>query len=167
MKRVNGCIWALILRPPCLCTSLGITFAESIRMSEQIPIKRHRLEQVETFEVSGDELERIEREASSVGTYLQYALFWLPVGISLTATLSLTTISSNRVYISFFVVMVMSYAFGLFFLVRWYQTRDVFKELIRKIRDRQVGPVGEEGKELKPADLAELPSTEPPKENQQ
>jgi len=128
--------------------------------NDQITAKRHRVEHVDVYEVFGDELDRIETEATSVGTDLQFALFWLPIAITLTVTLSLTSIQSQKVYVSFFSLTVISYALGIYFAIRWWLCRGVFKRLLAKIRDRQVGPVGEEGKEVK--NLTELPSAEPP-----
>ena len=129
---------------------------------ENIPAKRHRLENVEIFEVTGDELDGIEREASTVGTDLQFALVLIPIGISLTATLFLTKISSERVYETFLTITIASYVFGIFFFIRWWLQRGTFKRLIEKIRSRRLGPVGEQGKELNPSELAELPSSVPP-----
>jgi hypothetical protein len=125
---------------------------------DQIPIRRHRVEHVETYDVFGDELDAIEREAATIGTDLQYALFWLPLGLSFTASLLLTTIKSDRVYSAFFIITVMSYAFAVYFGIRWWQRKGNFQRLLSKIRERQVGPVGDEGKELKPAELEALPS---------
>jgi uncharacterized membrane protein YraQ (UPF0718 family) len=129
---------------------------------ERIPAKRHRLEDVEIYEVTGDELDRIEQEAATIGTDLQFALVLLPVALSLTAALFLTTIPSIRVYVTFLVIMIIAYVFGAWFFIRWSRERGTFTRLLGKIRQRRVGPVGEEGKERTPAQLAELPSSEPP-----
>jgi hypothetical protein len=127
---------------------------------DHITAKRHRVEHVDVYEVFGDELDRIEQEGISVGTDLQFALFWLPIAVTLTTTLSLTNIQNLKIYVGFFIVMVVSYGFGIYFGIRWWRCRGSFKRLLTKIRDRQVGPIGEEGKEVK--NLTELPSAEPP-----
>jgi hypothetical protein len=129
---------------------------------ERIPVKRHGLEHVEIFDVMGDELDTIEREAANIGTDLQFSLVLLPVALSFTAALFLTTIPSIRVYVSFLVVTIISYVVGSWFFVRWSRQRGTLKRLLQKIRDRRVGPVGEAGKERTPAQLAELPASEPP-----
>jgi len=129
---------------------------------EHIPAKRHRLEDVEIYEVTRDELDGIEREAATIGTDLQFSLVLLPIGLSLTATLFLTTISSLRVYVTFLVILIIAYVLGIWFFVRWVRQRGTLKRLLQRIRDRRVGPVGREGRELNPAQLAELPSSEPP-----
>ena len=129
---------------------------------ENIPAKRHRLAHVDIFEVTGDELDNIEREAANIGTDLQFSLVLLPIAVSFTLTLVLTTIASPRVYSSFFIITLLTYVLGIYFGIRWFRQRGSFKKLLQKIRDRSVGPIGQEGKELNAAELAELPSTEPP-----
>ena len=127
--------------------------------NEHITVKRHRLEHVDVYEVFGDELDRIEQEAATIGTDLQFALFWLPIAVTLTATLILTNIPNERVHTGFLIFTIMSYGFGVYFVIRWLRQIGSFKRLLSKIRDRQVGPIGEEGKEIK--DVTELSSGEP------
>lgn len=131
---------------------------------ENIPAKRHRLPHVEIYEVTGDELDNIEREAATIGTDLQFALVLLSAALSFTATLVLTTIPSQRRFESFLIITVIAYILGLSFGIRWLRQREPFKECLRKIRDRRVGPIGQEGKELNAGDLAELPASEPPQQ---
>ncbi len=135
--------------------------------ADQIPAKRHRLRHLDLYDVSGDELDQIERLGTSVGTDLQFATFWLPIGITTLLTLIVLTISDTRVFITYVCIMLVSLGFSIYFFVRWWITRGEFKKLINRIRERQVGPVGEEGKELKPSDLANLPSVAPNEENPQ
>ncbi len=133
---------------------------------DQIPAKRHRLPHVDLYDVSGDELENLERLGTSVGTDLQFCTFWLPIGVSAMLTLigeayGSVPISNPHVYETYLVAMFVGYGFGIFFGVRWWLTRAHFKKCVDKIRQRQVGPVGEEGKELKPSELESLPSATP------
>src|SRR5439155_6527816 len=87
--------------------------------NEHINVKRHRLEHVDVYEVFGDELDRIEQEAATIGTDLQFALFWLPIAVTLTATLILTNIPNERVHTGFLIFTIMSYGFGVYFVIRW------------------------------------------------
>jgi hypothetical protein len=134
---------------------------------ERIPAKRHRLEHVELFEVLGGELDQIEQEAATLGTDLQFALVLLPIALSFTVTLVLTTIPTERKFNAFLIVTILAYIAGLYCAKRWWQHRGGLKKLFQEIRERRVGPVGEEGKELNPAELAELPASEPPPEPSQ
>jgi hypothetical protein len=127
---------------------------------DQIPVKRHRLEHAEIFEISADELDSIERSGASVGTDLQFATFLLPIAITLTTVLLITPIQNSRLWDGFFITLIVGYVLGSYFLIKWGRQRNTFKEVLRKIRDRRVGPLGQEGRELLPRELAELPAQE-------
>jgi hypothetical protein len=134
---------------------------------DQIPAKRHRLQHLDLYDVSGDELDNLEQVGSNVGTDLQFATLWLPIGISALLTLIAIPIANSRVYEAYLVAAFVGFGFGIYFGVRWWSNRGQFKRCIEKIRQRQVGPVGEEGKELRPSELeilpAGTPTEEPPK----
>src|SRR5260370_37961765 len=110
---------------------------------ERIPAKRHRLEDVEIYEVTGDELDRIEQEAATIGTNLQFALVLLPIALSLTTALFLTTISSIRVYVTFLVIMIIAYVFGAWFFERLSRDRVTFTHFLGKLRSRLLRQLGE------------------------
>ena len=131
---------------------------------EQIPAKRHRLRHVDLYDVSGDELDNLEQIGASVGTDLQFCTFWLPIGISATLTILSVPINNPHVYTAYVVAAFVGFGFGAYFGIRWWITRGQFRRCISKIRERQVGPVGEEGKELKPSELETLPSGAPTEE---
>ena len=126
--------------------------------NELIPIRRHRLSGLDVCDVTTDELNSIEREGSNVGTDFQIAQFFITIALSfLAATLS-NTPTSDRVYTVFVVVIAVCFALGVAFGIKWWRERGEFSRLIQKIKDRQIGPMGDEGKEIKPAELEELPS---------
>jgi hypothetical protein len=127
---------------------------------EHILVKRHRIEHAEIYELTSDDLRRIEDEGSRVGTHFQFATAWLPVAIALTVTLSTVSIPQDRTYYSLLMFTVISYGFGLFHGICAWQQRGRFKTVLNEIRERQVGPVGEKGQELRPSELQELPSSE-------
>jgi len=54
---------------------------------DQILAKRHRIRHLDLYDVSSDELDQIERVGKSVGSDLQFATFWLPIGITTLLTL--------------------------------------------------------------------------------
>jgi hypothetical protein len=134
---------------------------------DQIPAKRHRLQHLDLYDVSGDELDHLEQLGSTVGTDLQFCTFWFPIGISATFTLLAVPIPSPHVYSTYLVGAFVGYGFGVFFGVRWWFSRGQFKKCVDKIRERQIGPVGEQGKELKPSELETLPSGTPAEEPKQ
>ena len=125
---------------------------------EHIIVKRHRVEHAEIYELFGDDLRRIEDEGSRVGSHLQFATAWLPVAISVTITLVTVAIPNDRVFYSLMIFAFVGYGFGIFHSVNAWQQRGSFKAVIREIRERKVGPLGESGEELKASQLEELPS---------
>jgi len=128
---------------------------------DQITAKRHRLSHLDLYDVSGDELDNLQEIGSTVGTDLQFCTFWLPIGVSATLTLLAVPISNAHVYETYLVAAFVGFGFGIFFGVRWWNSRGRFRRCIEKIRQRQVGTVGEEGKELKPSELESLPAEAP------
>jgi|SRR5579872_1450230 len=133
---------------------------------EQITAKRHRLPHVDVYDVSGDELDNLERVGSHVGTDLQWTTFWFPIGLSALLTLIATPVPNAHVYEAYLVACFVGFGFSIYFATRWWSNRGEFKNCIGKIRQREVGPLGEEGKEVKPSRLETLPAVAPPQEPQ-
>jgi hypothetical protein len=128
---------------------------------DQITTKRHRISHLELFDVSGEELDNLEEIGQSVGTDLQFFTFWIPIGLSATFTLNAITISDIHVYNFYLIAAWVGFGMGIYHGIRWLNNRGRFKKRINKIRERQIGPVGEEGKELKPSELENLPAGAP------
>jgi hypothetical protein len=105
---------------------------------DQIAAKRHRLQQLELYDVSGDELDHLEQLGSSVGTDLQFCMFCLPIGISATLTLLVVNVTNPHVYETFWVAIFVGFGLGAFFGYRWLMARGQFSKCIDKIRQRQV-----------------------------
>jgi len=131
---------------------------------DQIPAKRHRLQHVDLYDVSSDELDKLQQVGSSVGTDLQFATFWLPIAIASLLTLISVPITDRHVFDVYLVATFVGFGFGFYFAFKWRSGTNEFKKCIDKIRERQVGPVGEQGKELKPSELEQLPAGSPTEE---
>lgn len=131
--------------------------------SANIPLRRHGLSHVETYDVTADELDRIESEGRDVGFDFQVALFCLTLAASFFVSLLLSPPPADKpkTFIVIAVIVVVGFLLGVIFLIKWLRSKKALSLTLRRIRERQVGPVGEEGKELKPSDLANLPSVEP------
>ena len=98
-------------------------------------IKRGRFDSLSLYEVTEHELEFLER-GSPNSTYLNFAVFFLSVGLSFLASLLTTTIDSVRVFTVFVVLTVLGFAIGTLLLVVWIRTRASISNLIRKIKGR-------------------------------
>lgn len=125
---------------------------------EHIEIRRHRLSGLDVCDVTTDELDSIERIGSNVGLDFNVALFSLGISLSFLASLLNTKIESRQVFDTFVSFAILGTALSVIFFIKWSLSRKEFSSLIQKIRDRQIGPTGNEGKELKPGELEKLPS---------
>jgi hypothetical protein len=126
----------------------------------KIDLRRHSIAQLDTYDVTADELDRIQTECMDVGQDFQFASISGTVGISFLIALVLTKIESNRIFNAFFTVMLFGLVGCFYFGVRYVRKRRAFVPIIQRIKDRQVGPVGEAGSELSPSALASLPVTQ-------
>jgi hypothetical protein len=123
---------------------------------DKINLRRHALSHVESYDVTADELVQIEEESKTVGQDLQYASNGLTTGIAFSIAIVGTQIKSDRVYQAFFMLALMGFAIAAYCGQKYFRGKKRCRTVIQRIRERQVGPVGEEGKELLPAQIAEL-----------
>jgi hypothetical protein len=117
------------------------------RVKREFVVERHAVTSVVIYEVTGEDLEQLEKETLTVGEDFSFALAASAVAISFTITLSTVTIAAGKTYDVFWIVMLGSYVAATFFGVRWFNGRKQFKGVVKKIRERG-GPLGEEGKEV-------------------
>src|SRR5579864_1149031 len=91
--------------------------------TEKIPVVRHPFRGIAIYEVSGDDLDALERETSSISQDFSFGAVTLSVAVSFTITLLTTTIASNRVFEAFMIVVAVCYVAALFFGVRYFKSR--------------------------------------------
>jgi len=118
---------------------------------------RHPISGVHVYEVMPHELDTVEKESLDLGQDFQFGLCSLSIFGTLFVALLLTEIKSPKLYASFVAATILFGVFSLFFLSKYFRARKSFKSTIQTIRERQVGPLGEEGRELRPAEVAQLP----------
>lgn len=112
---------------------------------ETIPVRRGRVDSIDIYEVTEDELQALERggEASS---YLNFALAFLSAAISFSIAIA-TTKTSDRQFYVFLIVIVGAALAALIFGVVWWNNRTTVAELATRIRARmreEEGPDTEE-----------------------
>lgn len=131
--------------------------------------RRHHIEDVETYELFAAELEMIERGYSSRQNDL--TLFGISIGIFGSFLLALVPYAISdppRAYAALWywihvihvAVLGCGGIFSTYFFWRWRATVRRETPIFQKIRDRQLEPAGQEGKEIKAAEAAVLPSQE-------
>ncbi len=137
-------------------------------MKEQIEKLTHRVSHLEAYEVTEDELNAIERGYSSRQN--DVAFLGITTSIFVSFVITLIAVLSNEKTATwtsqfYWAVTVTSGFASAYFLVRWRRAISQDKPIFQKIRARGIGPLGETGKEVKPAELEQMPSSEPlPKE---
>ena len=127
--------------------------------NETITVRRHKVSYLEMYEITADELDRFQFEEPQKSHQLSFALaslsFAVAFGISL---LTQAQQMSDRTFAVFVALTVVAVLFFLFCILSWSSNLKQRNLLFKRVRERQVGPVGEEGTELQPDELAKLPS---------
>jgi hypothetical protein len=133
----------------------------------QVELRVHGLGPMDCYHVTEDELDRIIRDGNDLGLEFAFAQFGITVGLSFLANLLITPMELGKVYVTFVVVIAVGFVFGIANAIKWFRSRGEFSRTIRKIRDRRVGPVGKQGKEVTPSELDQLSSSESPLADEQ
>src|ERR1700730_2849953 len=121
--------------------------------NEQVQLRVHGLGPMDAYHVTEEELQNIEKTGSDLGLDFQYAQFGITIGLSFLASLLVSPVPFGKVYVLFVVIICVGFVFGLSNGYRWYRNRGAFSALIRKIRERRVGPAGTQDKEVSPSEL--------------
>jgi|SRR5580704_16917911 hypothetical protein len=126
---------------------------------ETITVRRHSISYLEMFEVTADELDRLQFEEPQNSHELSFALAALSFAVGL--GIALATGWKNmgpKTFATFIGLAGLGFILFLVFVIRWTSNLKRREVLFRRIRERQIGPVGEEGTEIEPDQLAALPS---------
>ena len=102
---------------------------------EELTINKGKLGSLNIYEVTEDELERLETGGSD-SIFLNFAIFTLSIAISFLITLFTTRIESERTYNTFLVITIVGFILGIILILVWWKSRSSIKGLIRKIRER-------------------------------
>jgi hypothetical protein len=133
---------------------------------EAIVVERHRYDALVIYEVSSDELIQLERETLSISEDFSFAAISLTAAISFIIAIFTTDIKENRTFDVFVIVTVLGFLAAAYFGIRWWRGRRSFQGVVTRIKER-VGPLGEEGDELEPSELADLPKEQNPSDGHQ
>ena len=129
------------------------------RSKREFHIESHPYTGLVLYEVSLDDLDRLETETLSVGQDVSFCLAALAIALSFTATLATVSIPAGKLFDAFFIITLLGYAGTVYFGLRWYKGRRSFKNIVRRIKERP-GSLGEEGNELDSEELENLPLSE-------
>lgn len=109
--------------------------AQDAEASFQPEIRRARFDRLTIYEVSESELDVLER-GSPDSIYLNFAIFLLSSAVSLSLSLSVTTIPSDRTFAVFVLVTLVGYIAGLVLLALWCRNRRSVSKVVEVIRNR-------------------------------
>ncbi|HTV46536.1 MAG TPA: hypothetical protein VMF05_14585 [Stellaceae bacterium] len=122
-------------------------------LHDRIPVRRHPIAELDVFEVSGEELDQLERAGLQGAESFGFLIFGCSVGISLTITLATVEIHSDRLFESFLITTIIAYVVGVFFGIRWFLERKSSKTVAQRIRSR-IGPIGDDEAGIEPTGTA-------------
>ncbi len=121
----------------------GGEFVETTKPKNEKPldenqpiIKRGRVDSLNIFEITEEELNTIEK-GSTTSLYLNFAIFLLSIAASFLISL-LTSDFKDKLFTFtiFCVVTAVGFVIGLILLIMWFREKDKFKEVIKIIRQR-------------------------------
>jgi NADH:ubiquinone oxidoreductase subunit K len=98
-------------------------------------IKRGRVDSLSLFEITEHELNILESGSPS-SLFLNFALLLLSTATSFLIALTSTTISSDRVFAVFTIIVVIGYIAGIVLFVLWWRNRQSTATIIKRIRQR-------------------------------
>lgn len=127
-------------------------------MTGQVPLRRHGIAHVETFDVTWDELDSLRRAGGDIGVDFSFGLFCFATAASFLIALLTTEIQSRVTSDAFIFVVIGGFFASAVFCIRWWRNRGEFQAIIKRIQDRpiEIGPVGDELGLLNPSELEEL-----------
>ncbi len=125
---------------------------------DQISIRRHGKREIIYYDVTPDQLDRMESAGADLGSNFHIALTLLTVAFSFLTTLIVSPPPPGIKQIIFVSLTVLGFLFGPIFGYKWFKNRGAHSKIFREIREQpEIGPLGDEQQELRRSDLDNLP----------
>ena len=99
------------------------------------------LGELKVYTIYEHELDDLARGRPS-SLYLNFAILFLPIFVTLLVTLTTTTIASDRSFIAYVCVCVISLIAGVVLLALWVKSHRSSKSIVERIRNRMPPPEG-------------------------
>lgn len=98
-------------------------------------IRRARIQELTIYEISEDELKMLE-SGSPVSLYLNFSIFLLSVAISFAVTLATVHFPSDRAYMVFVTILIVSLLIGSFLIMLWLKQHRAGSNIAESVRNR-------------------------------
>jgi hypothetical protein len=125
--------------------------------NDQIPLRRHIRQHLEVYDVTSDQLQRMEAAGNELGLDLQLSLALLSSASSFLVGLLLSPPPEGTIKTVLLSITVVGFVGGIIFGIRYFWFRSTHSDVFAEVRGLPVGPLGDEGHRLRSADLAQLP----------
>ena len=106
---------------------------------EEPQVITYRIPRIEVYQVTDDELNRIEDAFSQVNQDLTFAVAGLSLSVAFSIALATASLS-ERLYSIFVSLVLISAAVALYTGVRWWRARRTAPAVIATIRSRRINP---------------------------
>jgi hypothetical protein len=127
-------------------------------IGDQISIRRHGKRELVTYDVTPEQLDRMESAGAELGFNFHIALTLLTLAFSFLTTLIASPPPPGIVQTVFVSITVLGFLLGLIFGSKWLKDRGAHSRIFREIREQpEIGPLGDERKELQRSELDNLP----------
>jgi hypothetical protein len=103
--------------------------------SDHVPINRAKVESIDLYEVTDDELVQLEK-GSDGSLFLNLSLFLISASISFFIALSTTTITSDRQYTVFAIIAIGCLIGSVILALLWWRSRESVSSVVARIRAR-------------------------------
>ncbi len=102
----------------------------------KVQVKRGKVDSLDVYEVTGDELELIER-GSPNSLYLNFSIFLISIGTAFLITLlTVDIVPISKMFIIFTLVTIVAFVVGVFLFILWYRNRSSLSGVFSKIKGR-------------------------------
>lgn len=107
--------------------------------SDHVPINRAKVESIDLYEVTDDELVQLEK-GSDGSLFLNLALTLISASVSFFIAISTTTIESDRQYTLFLIIAVGFLIGAAILTLLWWKSREAVASVVQRIRARMKAP---------------------------
>ncbi len=125
---------------------------------DYISHRRRGRREITTYEVTPEQLDRMESAGSELGFNFHIALTLLTLGVSFLIALIVSPPKPGIAQTVFVSLTILGFSLMLVFGGMWLKDRRAHSNIFREIREQpEIGPLGDEKQQLQRSDLDDLP----------